>query len=98
MEAGQSFCPDLLKSGTLGAELTEKTSWAVMAAVGEVEDGCAGGRGCGERSEREICESARGRVERGGGWRDACMSGKRRLREMERLATAGTVAAGSKAQ
>jgi hypothetical protein len=90
------FFADLLKSGTLGTELTEKTSLAVMAAVAKLKTVVpAAGDAASARSVRFVSPRE--------GALSVVVGGEMRMseaqaREMERMATAGTVAAGSKAQ
>ena len=92
----ERFFADLLKSGTLGAELNEKMSSAVMAAVANLKTVVpAAGDTVTARSVRfESLRENELSVVVGGEMR---MS-EAQAKEMERLATAGTVATGSKAQ
>jgi hypothetical protein len=92
----ERFFADLLKSGTLGAELNEKMSSAVMAAVANLKMVVpAAGDTVTARSVRfESLRENELSVVVGGEMR---MS-EAQAKEMERLGTAGTVATGSKAQ
>ena len=93
---GQKFLASLLKSGTLGDDLREKMSSAVVAAIPNLKTVVpAAGDAVTARSVR--FESPRENelsVVVGGEMRIS----ESQAKEMERLATSGTVAEGSKAQ